>query len=157
MNIRLFDNKDQLDVRRIFMEHPLQFPDFVIERYPIRWDEFAKAPMGKSQYYVAYNGDNQIMGHAGYLFNDEVGLYEIVGVVVKKDFQRAGVGKALISNICNKMNERNENKIILYTLGHPGNEDTITFYHRIGFDVSRYEKDFFSSGYDRVTFIKQLG
>ncbi|WP_054027310.1 GNAT family N-acetyltransferase [Bacillus sp. FJAT-28004] len=157
MNIRLFESNDQQDVINIFMEHPLQFPNFVIERYPPRWEDFAKAPAGKSQYYVAYTDDNQIMGHAGYLFNDEVGLYEIVGVVVKKDFQRAGVGKALISTICSEMNELNEHKIILYTLGHEGNEDTLTFYRRIGFEVSNHEKDYFRSGYDRVTFIKQLG
>ncbi|MGO4349041.1 GNAT family N-acetyltransferase [Paenibacillus sp. MCAF9] len=157
MNIRLFEHNDRQDVINILSEHPLQFPDFVIERYPPRWADFAKAPAGQSQYYVAYSDDNQITGHAGYLFNNEVGLYEIVGVVVKKDFQRAGVGKALLSTICNKVNELKEKEIILYTLGHPGNEDTITFYQRIGFEVSLYEKDYFSSGYDRVTFIKQLG
>jgi N-acetylglutamate synthase-like GNAT family acetyltransferase len=34
------------------------------------------------------------VGHAGYLFNGEAGLYEIVGVAVKKDNQRLGIGQS---------------------------------------------------------------
>lgn len=105
---------------------------------------------------MATKQGNEIFGHAGYLFNSEIGLYEIVGVAVKKGVQRQGIGKSLISTICNSVRERNEKRIILFTLGHVGNEDTITFYRNIGLELINYEKDFFHSEYHRVTFIKNL-
>jgi len=158
MNIRSFQVDDQEEVVEIMASHPLQFPKFIIDKYPIRWNDFLNSSTenNKSQFYVAFNEDNEIVGHAGYLFNSEVGLYEIVGVAIKKAVQRQGIGKALISVICNSVKEMDENKIILYTLGHIGNEDTITFYRNIGFDLINYEKDFFRSEYHRVTFTKNL-
>jgi N-acetylglutamate synthase-like GNAT family acetyltransferase len=158
MNIRSLQADDQEEVIGIMAGHPLQFPKFIIEKYPIRWNDFLNSSTenNKSQFYVAFNEDNEIVGHAGYLFNSEVGLYEIVGVAVKKGVQRQGIGKALISAICNSAREMNEKKIILYTLGHVRNEDTITFYRNKGFDQINYEKDFFRSEYHRVTFIKNL-
>ncbi|SFL21174.1 Acetyltransferase (GNAT) family protein [Paenibacillus sp. 1_12] len=157
MTIRLLESKDQTEVIQIMMEHPLQFPKFIIDKYPERWGGFLNPSSGSCQYYVAYNEVNTVMGHAGYIFNDEVGLYEIVGVAVKKDAQRQGIGKALINMICSRLNELNEKKVILYTLGHVGNEDTITFYRNIGFELINQELDFFRNGYHRVTLIKHLG
>ena len=48
------------------------------------------------------------------------------------------------------------NRVVLYTLGHPGNEDTLRFYRTIGYIETKYELDFFSPGYSRVTFMKDL-
>lgn len=163
MNIRSLQADDQEEVIEILAGYPLQFPKFIIEKYPIRWNDFLNSSTEKnesekneSQFIVAFNEDNEIVGHAGYLFNFEVGLYEIVGVAVKKGVQRKGIGKALISEICNNVRERNEKKIILYTLGHVGNENTIMFYRNIGFDLIKYEKDFYQSEYHRVAFMKSL-
>ncbi len=156
MRIRLLEHKDRNKIETIMSEYPLQFPKFIIEKYPARWSEFLDiAKVTKEDaYYVAIDSNNDILGHAGYLFNDELGLYEIVGVVVKKGVQRQGIGLALMSTICNKVKKMNEKEIILYTLGHVGNEDTIKFYNHIGFDEVAYEKDFFTMDYHRVTFIK---
>ena len=75
---------------------------------------------------------------------------------MKNDCQRQGIGKALINMICNEIKKVNEKMVILYTLGHVGNEDTINFYRNIGFDMVNHENDFFQKGYHRVTFIKKL-
>ncbi|MFD0717358.1 GNAT family N-acetyltransferase [Paenibacillus sp. GCM10027626] len=159
MHIRLLEHKDQNKIETIMSEYPLQFPKFIIEKYPARWSKFlaTKNAFEEDGYYVATSDLDKIIGHAGYIFNDELDLYEIVGVVVKKGFQRQGVGMALISTICNKIKEMNEKKIILYTLGHVGNEDTIKFYCRLGFDLVAHEKDFYTTDYHRVMFTKTLG
>lgn len=47
-------------------------------------------------------------------------------------------------------------KVILYTLGHPGNESTISFYQNIGFDLVSFDRDFFIPDYHRVTFIRTV-
>ncbi|NOU96619.1 GNAT family N-acetyltransferase [Paenibacillus sp. LMG 31456] len=158
MNIRLITCNDTEDVINIMMEHRIQFPKFIIEKYPSRWNEFFKSENDKIGFYVACDDgeSDAIIGHAGYIFNDEVGLYEIVGVAVKKDLQRQGIGKELISTICNRIKKMQQSKIILYTLGHEKNETTLRFYRNIGFDMVAQETDFFRSGYNRVTFIKDL-
>ncbi|MNK27302.1 acetyltransferase [compost metagenome] len=158
MNIRSLQANDQKEVVEILAGHPLQFPKFIIEKYSIRWDYFLNSSTENinCQFYVAFNENNEIIGQAGLLFNAEEGHFEIVGVAVKKGVQRQGIGKALISTICNCVRHMNEKMIILYTLGHIGNEDTILFYRNIGFELINYEKDFFRSEYHRVTFIKNL-
>ncbi|WP_281248414.1 GNAT family N-acetyltransferase [Paenibacillus catalpae] len=69
---------------------------------------------------------------------------------------RKGVGRALLSAICDRLIKLNEEKVILHTLGHSGNEGTIDFYRNIGFDLINEEQDFFTKGYHRVTFMKTL-
>ncbi len=136
-------------------EHPLQFPAFVRSRYPERWNEYLNARDDRrSGYYVAQA--DEVAGHAGYVLNEEAGLYEIVGVAVSKNRQRQGIGVQLIKTICNKLHSLGEDQVILYTLGHIGNEDTLHFYRNIGFKETLLEKDFFKADFHRVTFIKDL-
>ncbi|NIK69457.1 GNAT family N-acetyltransferase [Paenibacillus sp. BK720] len=157
MLIRQLLQTDQDRVIPMLEEYPLQFPPFVIARYPVRWaDYFASSPSSsRSDYFVAED-KGEVVGHSGYMFNDEAGLYEIVGVVVKQSAARKGVGRALLSEICDRLKELGEEQVILYTLGHPGNRGTIDFYSSIGFNLVNEEKDFFAVGYDRVTFTKLL-
>ncbi|WP_336775780.1 GNAT family N-acetyltransferase [Paenibacillus sp. MMO-58] len=157
MLIRQLQQNDQDRVIPIFQEYPLQFPPFVIARYPVRWaNYFASSPSSsRSDYFVAED-KSQVTGHSGYIFNDEVGLYEIVGVVVKESAARKGIGRALLSEICDRLRELGEKQVILYTLGHRGNQGTIDFYRSIGFDLANEEKNFFAEGYDRVAFTTML-
>ncbi|GFN31347.1 GNAT family N-acetyltransferase [Paenibacillus xylaniclasticus] len=155
--IRLLTKDDQYKVEYIMADHPLQFPKFIIEQYPNRWDDFLlNQDVKHSCYIVALTDNGQIVGHAGYIYNDEVGLYEIVGVCVSKNYQRQGLGKTLINTICDKLLGMGEDQVILYTLGHVGNEDTLTFYRNIGFEMTNFEKDFFQTDYSRVTFMRSL-
>jgi ribosomal protein S18 acetylase RimI-like enzyme len=135
--------------------HPLQFPKFIINQYPQRWRSFLQNA-SRCAYFVACTDTGEPIGHAGYIFNEEVGLYEIVGVAVSNSFQRRGIGKALIHTICTNLREIGSVQIILYTLGHVGNEDTLTFYRNIGFELFNYETNFFRADYHRVTFIKSI-
>jgi ribosomal protein S18 acetylase RimI-like enzyme len=155
MLIRHLQQNDQQDVIRILEEYPLQFPQFVIARYPVRWDEYFTTSHCRSEYYVAEE-DGIVSGHAGFIYNDEVNGYEIVGVVVKKKASRKGVGRTLLDTVCERLRELHEEKVILYTLGHPGNEGTIDFYRSIGFELINEEQDFFTEGYHRVTFMRTL-
>lgn len=135
--------------------HSLQFPKFIINQYPDRWSKFLQND-NRCAYYVACTDTGETIGHAGYIFNEDAGLFEIVGVAVSNSFQRKGIGKGLINTICTKLCEMGSKQIILYTLGHVGNEDTLSFYRNIGFEMVNYEKDFFIAEYHRVTFIKSI-
>ncbi|MFC6227658.1 GNAT family N-acetyltransferase [Paenibacillus allorhizosphaerae] len=70
--------------------------------------------------------------------------------------QRQGIGKALIHTICNAVRELSSSRVILYTLGHAGNEATLQFYSSLGFEMTEREKDFFKPGFDRIAFVKEL-
>ncbi|WP_409347040.1 GNAT family N-acetyltransferase [Paenibacillus sp. MBLB4367] len=138
-------------------QYPLQFPSFVRMRYPDRWRSFWEAEGCKpSAYYVALAGDGEIAGHTGFIYNDEVGLYEIVGVVVSKEHARQGIGRALIDHVCRDIREQDAAKVMLYTLGHADTGPTLRFYRDLGFETAAWEKDYFAPAFDRVTFVKTL-
>ncbi|MBH5320357.1 GNAT family N-acetyltransferase [Paenibacillus sp. GSMTC-2017] len=155
MNIRLLQKEDEIIVQGIMAGHPLEFPSFGIDRYPPRWEQFLQGD-DRCVYYVAASEAGETIGHAGFLFNEALGLYEIVGVVVSKNHQRLGIGKTLIQTICNTLQEIGSKQVILYTLGHIGTENTLSFYRNIGFEMINYEKDYFTADYHRVTFVKEI-
>lgn len=155
MIIRLLEDSDRSHVENIMAGHPLQFPKFIIEKYPLRWSDFLEKQDHKiCGYYVAHT--DIIVGHAGYIFDVEKDHYEIVGVAVHKEYQRKGTGKVLLDTICNKVRLLGGNKVILDTLGHIGNENTLNFYHNIGYEQVNFERNFFTTDYHRVTFVKKL-
>ena len=155
VNIRPLVISDPPFVKSIMAEHTLQFPYFIIDQYPARWRECLESAEGtKCGYYVAHT--ETILGHGGYMYRDELGLCELVGIVVKKDCRRRGIGVSMIDTLCSKVRELGGSKVILYTLGHIGNEETLTFYRRIGFEEVNHEPDYFMPGYHRVTFTKDV-
>lgn len=155
MNIRLLEDRDQADVKSMMASHPLQFPPFIIAQYPTRWSSFLAQKDPKiSGFYVAH--ENHICAHAGYIFDTEKDVYEIVGVVVHKDDQRKGIGKALLDTICSKVQLLGGDKVTLSTLGHIGNEATLKFYQSLSYEQVSFEKDFYTKDYHKVTFIKRL-
>lgn len=155
--IRSLESNDLAQVEAIMSGHSLQFPEFIRSQYPPRWSTFLTVKNDKQcGYFVAVAGNGEVTGHAGYIFNEEHGQYEIVGVVVSDQYQRQGIGKALITHIFTKIKEFGNKQVFLYTLGHVDNEATLKFYSHIGFTKTNYESDFFQAGYHRVTFIKDL-
>lgn len=83
-------------------------------------------------------------------------MFEIVGVVISPMYKRRGIGKEILNTICSRLKEKGNVKVVLFTLGHPENEDTIRFYTSIGYKNTNFEEDFFRPGYSRVTFFKEL-
>ncbi|UVI27762.1 GNAT family N-acetyltransferase [Paenibacillus spongiae] len=108
----------------------------------------------RSGYYVAHA--DTILGHGGYIHHDLTNQFELVGIVVKKNRQRQGIGISIINALCGQIVTLGGTEVILYTLGHIGNRDTLTFYRRIGFQEVNEEPDYYMPGYHRVTFKKDL-
>lgn len=136
-------------------EYELQFPQFVINYYPERWSNYFDG-ISESEFWVATTLEDRVIGHAGHIFNSELSMYEIVGVVVSKEYKRKGVGRELLKIVCSQIQKKNQNKVVLFTLGHPGNEATMDFYDSIGYIKTNYEEDFFREGYSRVTYMKEF-
>ncbi|MFS0871967.1 GNAT family N-acetyltransferase [Paenibacillus xylanilyticus] len=154
ISYRRLEDRDTESIKQLMEQYSLQFPTFIVNLYPERWASYLKHS-SDSEYWVAVELD-KIVGHAGFVFNKDEGLYEIVGVVVSPKHQRKGIGKTLLDHICEVIKNRGKTEVVLHTLGHPDNEDTLVFYKSIGYSVSQYEKDHFQAGYSRVTFRKNL-
>lgn len=155
--IRPLERKDQSFVEAMMTEHPLPFPSFIIKKYPERWEAFITSnDVMTSSYYVSLDIAGTVLGHVGYIFNHEQNMYEIVGVVVKKGYQSRGLGKALIQSILEKIRALGGSKVILYTLDHSDSQPALSFYKMLGFHITLHEKDYFTTGYHRVTFVKDL-
>lgn len=157
INYRRLTEADVPVVMSLLGQYPLQFPDFVKDRYPARWSDYLSSnQLDHVVYLVAVNETSEVIGHAGCLHNIEHDLPEIVGVVVSMNHRNQGVGRALIDQLCAHLQKKGLESVVLFTLGHPGNEGSIQFYKSIGFELSRTEADFFAKGYSRVTFTKNL-
>jgi len=157
MKIRPIEKDDPEAVKNVMSEHTLQFPDFIINKYPERWEAYLNSVHTRdSAYFVAADEDGTIIGHAGHIYDANQNLYEIVGVAVTKDQNRRGIGRALIQAVCANISDKGGNRVILYTLGHEGNQGTLNFYSQLGFELAEHEPDYFSPGYHRVTYKKTL-
>ncbi|OPA81238.1 GNAT family N-acetyltransferase [Paenibacillus selenitireducens] len=156
LHYRPFTMQDQDSVQRLMSDYPLQFPSFVIDRYPPRWSDYVSAKTSESEYWVAEDAELGVVGHTGFIYNDELGIYEIVGVVTSTDRVRRGIGKGLLQIVCSRIQERGQDQTILFTLGHLGNRGTIQFYSSLGFTQTNEEQDYFAKGFHRVTFEKTL-
>ncbi|UNK16821.1 GNAT family N-acetyltransferase [Paenibacillus sp. N3/727] len=157
INFRFLQEQDQESVKKLMKEYPLQFPDFVLDMYPERWASYLfDRDLTKSQYVVAEHERGQVVGHAGYIHNDDQRLYEFVGVVVSPKHQRQGIGKDLLKSLSLLLKAQGISSVMLSTLGHPGNEETLAFYRSLGYQELKYETDYYTKGFSRVTFIKDL-
>ncbi|WP_127533281.1 GNAT family N-acetyltransferase [Paenibacillus kobensis] len=156
MTIRPLVHEDEQQVMRLMAEHTLQFPDFVIQKYPERWSVYLNEERNdRCGYWVMEDDRLGVVGHAGFIMSED-GDYEIVGVVVRKDQARRGIGRELIDTVCRYIADEGASSVMLTTLGHADNGAVILFYQGIGFDLVREETDYFIPGYHRVTFSKPL-
>jgi hypothetical protein len=78
ITIRRIHEQDTEIVKSIMRQYKLQFPEFVIHYYPERWANYFNGS-SSSEYWVAVCGD-EVVGHAGYLFNSELNLSRITKV-----------------------------------------------------------------------------
>ena len=157
MEIRMLQAQHQTSVLDIMAKHEFQFPSFIREQYPSRWRSFLKEKeKSKSCYLVMIDGDENVIGHAGYILREATNLFEIVGVATRTDQVRKGIGSSLITTICKKVGELGYKEIVLHTLDHEQNQAALAFYERMGFQRINLEMDYYFAGYHRLTLLKSL-
>lgn len=124
-------------------------PDSILDgRSSERWVQRAKeTPDNK---YVAM-ADGKAVGAIGFLpdardFATDKESGEIVALYVLKDFQKHGIGKALLKAGLQDIKRRN---VTLFVL--KGNENAIDFYKKMGFDFTG--KEFFDNGLTELEMI----
>ncbi|MDR6724418.1 GNAT superfamily N-acetyltransferase [Paenibacillus amylolyticus] len=157
MTIRLFQALDMPVVLKMMKDHDFQFPAFIREQYPSRWDSYLDMPDERIHaYYVMLDEADMVIGHAGYILQPTVNRYEIVGVVTCKSHLRQGVAHRLISKICTKITELGCGDVMLYTLDHEKNQAALAFYERMKFQRECVDMNYYTSGFHRLALVKTL-
>lgn len=94
--LKLFNEKETLK----YLSHSnLPFNSHIISTF------LKNASQEDGEYYVAMSPDNEIIGISA-LKSDLVKGFEIIGLVVHKDYRSKGIGKALVEKGINIANEK---------------------------------------------------
>jgi ribosomal protein S18 acetylase RimI-like enzyme len=157
MEVHPLQVHDQSRVLEIMEEHSFQFPPFIRALYPTRWQSYLDEK-NESQcgFYVMVDDSEGVVGHAGYVLQEDANQYEIVGVATKMSRLRNGVSSRLIATICKKIEQLGHTTVVLYTLQHEQNQAAVAFYERLGFIKLNLEMNYYSTGYHRLTLMKHL-
>ena len=124
-------------------------PDSILEGRSLeRWSKMARRNP-KNKYIALCNG--KIVGILGLLpkardFVSDKNSGEIVALYVLKDYQKQGIGKALLIEAIKIIEQKN---ITLFVL--KGNENAIDFYKHMGFELTG--KEIFDNGLTELEMI----
>jgi D-alanine-D-alanine ligase len=82
--------------------------------------------------------------------------YDIYWIVVAADFQRQGLGKALMAFAEARIHERGGRMAVVETSGREDYVSTRKFYLRIGYHEAARVRDFYAPGDDKIISVKML-
>lgn len=91
-------------------------------------------------YFVATNKE-ELLGYIGVINCTD--FFEIIGIAVKKDFQRSGVGSKLLQHIVNTAKENNIEKIFLEV--DETNIPAQNFYKKNNFSITNIRKNYYKN------------
>lgn len=101
--------------------------------------------------YIVAKANNVIVGFATFLAISEV---EIECIVVKRDFQRMGIGNLLLSYIADYAKNRQINSIFLEV--RVSNIAAISLYKKNGFEVISTRKNYYSDTGESALILKKV-
>lgn len=100
--------------------------------------------------YIVAKANNIIVGFATFLAISEI---EIESIVVKKDYQRIGIGNLLLKYIANYAKKRQINSIFLEV--RVSNVAAISLYKKSGFEVISTRKNYYSDTGESALILKK--
>lgn len=84
------------------------------------------------------------------------GTWNILMIAVHPDHQHSGNGSALVSYLESILRERNARLVLVETSGLEEYEQARSFYRKIGFTEEARIREFYSTGEDKIVFVKAL-
>jgi len=109
------------------------------------FDEFAEKTR---KYFIALD-DGKVIGYIG-LF-DMVDDFNIIGIAVKKNYRRQGIGARLLNVAILEAKKRNIKSLSLEV--DENNKDAINFYSKLGFKVTNIRKKYYKNSDAYVMFL----
>lgn len=92
-------------------------------------------------HYYVYEQKDEIIGYIGLWINDDVG--QVVNFLIRKDYQRQGYGKRLMTHAMNIFKSHEVSVISLEV--RETNLGAILFYENFGFEISYKRKQYYGS------------
>jgi ribosomal protein S18 acetylase RimI-like enzyme len=77
---------------------------------------------------------------------------EIVGIVVIPEYQRRGIGSAILGRILGQLRNVGHVKVVT----HPKNIAALRLYSNFGFEIVDYSRDYYGAGQPRLVFDRLL-
>ncbi len=112
----------------------------------------------KSGYYFLFAEDKESV--AGFCCYGPIacteGSYDLYWIVVHKDYQGQGVGKALLKEAEQRIAAVGGRGIYVETASRPQYAPTHEFYKKNGYQVEAVLKDFYSPGDDKLVIVKKI-
>jgi ribosomal protein S18 acetylase RimI-like enzyme len=112
----------------------------------------------KSGYYFLFAEDKGRT--AGYCCYGPIacteGSYDLYWIVVHRDYQGQGVGKALLKEAEQRIAAEGGRGIYVETASRPQYAPTHEFYKKSGYSIEAVLKDFYSPGDDKLVFVKKI-
>jgi ribosomal protein S18 acetylase RimI-like enzyme len=84
------------------------------------------------------------------------GTWNLYLIAIHPDRQRQGRGSALLSQVEQRLSERNERLLLVETAGTGSFEYVRTFYRNSGYEEEARIRDFYAAGTDKIVFRKVL-
>jgi GNAT superfamily N-acetyltransferase len=84
------------------------------------------------------------------------GSYDLYWIVVDKNHQRCGVGRALLRRAEREIARRGGRRVYIETSGRDQYAPTRAFYQRCGYAPEAVLADFYAPGDDKLIYVKQL-
>jgi len=84
------------------------------------------------------------------------GSYDLYWIVVDKNHQRRGVGRALLRRAEREIARRGGRRVYIETSGRDQYAPTRAFYQRCGYAPEAVLADFYAPGDDKLIYVKQL-
>lgn len=123
------------------VNNPKTYPSFTKE------DEWKKELDDGVTYVIEKNGI--AVGDIGYKMENKESA-EIIGIAIKPEFQKQGIGKKALENILKEL----RNTKIIRVMTHPENLSAINFYKSFGFVINSRKENYYGDGEPRIELIK---
>lgn len=130
MRIRPFRSADQTAAKHLILTGLVEHWGFLDPALNSDLDDIADA-YGQGVFFVA-EVSNQIVG-TGALVHEKEGVARIVRMSVDKNLRRKGIGKQILTALCDAAHQQGYRQITLETTETW--EDAISFYQQSGFQV----------------------
>jgi ribosomal protein S18 acetylase RimI-like enzyme len=150
--IRKVTSQDVVGLKEILVSSELFPPEYLDDMIA---DYFSNP--GTEDIWVTYVEDNVAIGF-GYCAPEEFtnGTYNLYAIAVRKEFQRKGIGRAIVNFVEELLTELQARVLIVETSGKGQYTPAQQFYVGLGYKNVATIPDFWNAGEDKIVFWKRL-
>jgi len=147
---------DREKVRHLVQSTGMFYPFEVDVAVQLVEERLAKG-VSSGYFFLFAESEGELIGYACYgPVACTQGSYDLYWIVVDKNHQRRGVGRALLRRTEREIARRGGRRVYIETSGRAQYAPTRAFYQRCGYAPEAVLADFYAPGDDKLIYVKQL-